>query len=1144
MKEPIKKLNRWKVIGVGLLGIMLFSASMAFLFDFKSPDLARADPNDLITVKDGLFSFLDNNGYNFEFQCEINQILIVETERYISDNEFIMVSNNSFGITTFTFDYLDNGDVKFTIDHKGNMIRDHWFRITIKDIGFRLFFEESVLSWSSGSFDYSDMSVLDNFWLDQSDSSYWLSVKFLNSRDFWIDPLLSQEILVGDVAVSVYDKLNIVDSDFYEGSVGYWDFEEAFESIPLSEVVSDVNVTRNDTMLGTVPSGYDEGILNPSFESDFDNWTDSGSAWLYTTNPDRARTGVQCVGYANGAGYVEQNITDILVSEVSEISYYGKQFEASAGVGVRVIYNDTTFTEEGFTITGYDVWQKKSVNLGLLSSGKTIDAIRLYWILNTPYIDDVSLHISTYTEESNVTIVNNQVASSINIISSYVEHCINYSIELPSYHSEYPDTSWTGHNNSFYISVSWNLINVTFGNGTVKTSEDGFSISSFNSSHNKVLFFAGEVNGTYIWFFDSEITWVLDSSGNGHNGTHALNYDSDTYNSTLSSFAVNNTGGGTWDSEKVDLGNSSDFYFGDNPEDDTMNNPFSIGYWLKFADANSEMGNAIGKTASNEYSVGEWKIGMTNSRQNMFIDSGTGLGDYTAYMYRSVNQARPGVSDIYANGIWYFFVFTYGGEMDYLNISFYEDGVKRNADKGWEAGTLTPFNQTNDHLTFGNTNTNNRGLDSGTEMDDVSLWDRELTVRDIEYMYFFTHTYLLTDSENNDVGKNYGYLTNGSNQIQYKINYTVLHDETLDGDSTGVVDRYHQFLIPHNYSFVNVTLPNGTLKTVESGFTIDSYNSTHDLVNITDIIDNGTFTWFFVTDNAIAYLDINPRYPVNGTLTNQSEVFYYIRVANGSVGLINYPVTIEVKHSDETVVYEEDKLTGANGWLNSSFDSQLEMYSDYKFWFCVTGTNTSFMGYAVDYYMSYNDWTEPVISQIDYDADIIENNPFILYLYVSDDFTLSADLTVHFYYSTISSGSLDDYYSLVYVSGNKFELSIAGKSAETTMWFQIRVWDNLSNLVQTSIYQIDWIVPPAGDSGDDGGGNGVSPIVASTPSAGGDSTVMILLFIAGGVMVAVLGYAVFKRTQVRTREVKTTEVITGFGGFGSTTETKIEKGEK
>ncbi|GAJ17195.1 unnamed protein product, partial [marine sediment metagenome] len=88
-------------------------------------------------------------------------------------------------------------------------------------------------------------------------------------------------------------------------------------------------------------------------------------------------------------------------------------------------------------------------------------------------------------------------------------------------------------------------------------------------------------------------------------------------------------------------------------------------------------------------------------------------------------------------------------------------------------GTITPFNQTADNLCFGNTDTNARSLLADTKLDDISLWNRELSALDIEYMYALTNTFLLSDSENNLIGKNYGYLTNGSNQVQYKINYTV-----------------------------------------------------------------------------------------------------------------------------------------------------------------------------------------------------------------------------------------------------------------------------------------------------------------------------------------------------------------------------------
>ncbi len=856
MKDSVEKMSKWKVVGVGLMGIILFSASMSIMFDFKETEIAQAEPNDLIMVKNGLFSFLDIRGYNFEFQCEINQVLINETEQYISEKQFVMISDNSFGRTTFIFDYLPNGDVKFTIDHKGNMRRDNWFRITVKDIGLWLLPDKSSFAWDSGHFDYSDMEALDNFRLDESDSKYWLSVYFYDSNDFFIDPLLSRELLVGDVSVSSYDKLNISDSSFFTSTndaVGIWDFE--------------------------------------------------------------SRGGV-------GANYI----------------------------------NDSSGN-------GYD---------GLIDVGN----------------DSFDITDST----------------------------------TPTTYSDYVG----------YVSTG----------------------------------------------------------------------------------------------SRINYGDSDNFTFGDGVTDD----PFSVAFWYRLTSVDYDSGVIFGKSGSTS-GVSEWLC---------YLDTG---GNLQLYFYDAGNSNYFwGYATISpAINTWYHVIMVYDGSGVKEGVNFYINGEYLDG-SGWTNPSYVAMNNT-DTIVTSLRRSSGHDLLRYVYLDELSLWNKMLSASEAEYIYSRSVTYSLSDVENNVEGENYGYLTNGSEQVQYQINYTILPDAELEQLSVGVLDRYHQFVIPKNYTFVNVTLPNNTVKTLPVGFTIDSYNSSHYLVNVTDIFDNGTFTWFFITDNAIVYLDVNPRYPVNDTLTNQSDILYYVRVTdNESVGLVNYPVTIQVKHSDETILYELDTQTGANGWFNSSIDSQLAMYSDYKYWLCVTGTNGSYLGYAVDYWQSYNDWNEPIIYQFDYDNSIVENNPFTIHVYVNDDYTLSSDLIVYFYYSTISSGSLNDYYSMEHVSGDKFTLDIAGKEAETTLWFQISVWDNLSNLVQTSIYQVDWTVPLAGDdSGSDSGGDSGGTL-ATTTSSSDNSFIIFLVFLAGGIMVAVLGYAVFKRTTVRTRSVETKEVVTGFGGFGSTKEIKEEKG--
>ena len=449
------------------------------------------------------------------------------------------------------------------------------------------------------------------------------------------------------------------------------------------------------------------------------------------------------------------------------------------------------------------------------------------------------------------------------------------------------------------------------------------------------------------------------------------------------------------------------------------------------------------------------------------------------------------------------------------NYTLYLDGLRPSnftfSAMGDSTNYVSQVNQVNYQSTFGYSSTT-----------DV------LTKHELEYSL----------SRNPSVSSYVGYLNNGSNQVVYELNYTI-GSKVSDYSK---FDYSHTFCIPKSYSFYNVTFGNGTVKTIESGFSISSYNDSHYLITVI-AWEAGDWEWNFITENACAYLEISPELS-DGLQYNVTSISYNVQLKNGSDFLIGYPVLIEVKHSDDTILTSDTKVSGVEGWVNSSITGEFVMKtSDKRLYLSVTCTNQSYLGYITDYFLSYQDFSEPVINQIDYDNSIIEGEPFNLYLYVEDDYTDCADLTVYFYYSEISSGSLDDYYIMEYVSGTKWQIYIAGKEAETTLWFKIKIWDNLTNLVESSIYSTDWIVAPAGDDdAGDSGDSGGTPASPSVSTSSGDSTIFILLFLAGGAMVAVLGYAVFKRVTVRTRKVETREVVTGFGGFGRTTEIKEEKG--
>jgi hypothetical protein len=338
-----------------------------------------------------------------------------------------------------------------------------------------------------------------------------------------------------------------------------------------------------------------------------------------------------------------------------------------------------------------------------------------------------------------------------------------------------------------------------------------------------------------------------------------------------------------------------------------------------------------------------------------------------------------------------------------------------------------------------------------------------------------------------------------------------------------------------------VTFGNGTTKTIQEGFTITAFNTTHSLVTVT-VWEEGQWTWHWITDNSVVYLDIDPRVE-DGLQYNVTIINYDIRIANGSNGLINQPITIEVKDPLDNVLDSQQKVTGSNGWVNSSISSSSnwEMTSNQRLYLSVTSTNQSFLGYEVEYLLGYQDFVPPTITKIEYDVSTVESLPKVFYITVIDTWTETDDIEVVMYYGYVSSGSLSEISYLSYV-GSKFEVTVAGKPADTTIWFKFIVTDNMSNNFETDVFDAVWTeTPPTGDSGTD---NGDSPAIPSpqAPSGGDSNIFLILIFALGAVFSAILIVGVYRRVTVRTRKVEEREVISVFGRTGQAKEKIEEKG--
>ena len=114
------------------------------------------------------------------------------------------------------------------------------------------------------------------------------------------------------------------------------------------------------------------------------------------------------------------------------------------------------------------------------------------------------------------------------------------------------------------------------------------------------------------------------------------------------------------------------------------------------------------------------------------------------------------------------------------------------------------------------------------------------------------------------------------------------------------------------------------------------------------------------------------------------------------------------------------------------------MQTDKEIYVSVRCTNQSFLGYEVEYLLAYQDFDAPEITAIEFDEITDPNLPKEFFVWTTDTWTDTADITVEMLYSFISSGSLTES-TFGSLAAGKFEISVAGQSADTTVWFKFIV---------------------------------------------------------------------------------------------------------
>lgn len=429
---------------------------------------------------------------------------------------------------------------------------------------------------------------------------------------------------------------------------------------------------------------------------------------------------------------------------------------------------------------------------------------------------------------------------------------------------------------------------------------------------------------------------------------------------------------------------------------------------------------------------------------------------------------------------------------------------------------------------------NTRSIEVFNE-NDLSTWDRQnypFRYENISITHY--DEYFVDGSNNETIEYITGFTRNGSNQVQYNVNYTL-------GANDPVISYgyYHNFSLPAEYSFVNVTFPNGSLRTLENGFEVIDLGDNGKIINVT-LDQAGEWIWFFISSNAVTYLEISPSY-LDGEQTNVSSIDFYVRLTNGSDALINYPVLVVLKYSDETVVDSDGGLTGSGGWYNDSITGNFVMSDDKKIYVCVTSTSIELVGYNVSYFTSYQDFEPPLINEVIYEESLEPKVNFELDVLVSDDYTEMANISVLVEYGFITSVDFP-YQGYAALENNIFSITISGRADGTTMWFKITVEDNMTNSYSTNTYSTDWLVIPDPDTGDgSGSGSGPGSGTGTGGGAGDFNTLLILVFMIGAVFAAVIVIGLFRRISIRTRRVEEREVITVLGKVGRTKEKIVEK---
>jgi hypothetical protein len=726
MPKKVKSSTKTKTFGTIIVGVFLFSTVITmFIFPVIKPVYAEESP--FIKVKEGDFEFLDSKGYNFRFNIDIQSVKIIETKQVIGNDKIVVESENVFGITQLIFDKLSNGNVKFTIDHQGNMERNYQFKLTILNEDIVSQESKNLFLWDSGYFDYSDM-VTPNpsvFWLNRNTNNHFtLRMAFENTRNFWIDPLLSPQVSM-DVPI-VSEQANNTDQfttayqplfadDSLTDSNSLANTNNPYWSPQSSPILEEFDYIDNDLI-------FDNGYHFP-FNS---TYTIGGSKFIGSV----VRGDGNESGWVNVGSYFTESDISGLVFNITKVG----------STGLDVSYNQIRiqqgeiFDNSGSNISFSNWYVRFKINKTSLAVDNTYLRIQPTEELNYTW------QFNSETNDLNLTraeILDNEwheFCFMVTDISDFVEpysakmayqvffdqklvlktNASFLSVGIPRYSIELvvngSSTSISQNANSQFLldymavipSLKYQLSN--------DSTTGSYSVESYSSVLNP-----SNNNLVGLWDFETgEGSTTYDLSGNNHDGViHGASWNTTTFaNDSFYSLDFEDS-----ENDFINITDHDDFTFATAGVDES----FSLSAWVK-PEAFVSGHNIISKMyfgVASEWNLFVQASGKVTFRVMKF--------DNSAYLTCYNNSALT-------TGVWHHIVAIYNGNESVTGMSLYIDGEEAGFSRT-TFGSYTGMINTDVNVTIGNSWGGGGAVDFDGLIDQVKIYDKELSQIEVINIY-------------------------------------------------------------------------------------------------------------------------------------------------------------------------------------------------------------------------------------------------------------------------------------------------------------------------------------------------------------------------------------------------------------------------